>query len=259
MILKGDYRSDILHSNTNVQFMIPDDKEGPYKIVYLLHGIHGGHSSWVNNSMLPVYGKKYNAIFVMPEVGRSFYTDLKYGRKYFTFINEELPVICRKVFNVSTRYEDTAVMGLSMGGYGALRFALSKPGQYSFCAAISPACLYFKHVLKALSKDTSEYLKSGIEAEETLKDLYAIYGDSFEYVPEYDVLELVKNYPADKPKPKIYTTCGTEDSLLKENHKFRDDMKETNFDFTYEEWKGDHDWDFFNEGLKKSLEFWVKE
>lgn len=31
-------------------------------------------------------------------------------------------------------------------------------------------------------------------------------------------------------------------------------MKKLDFDFTYEEWAGDHDWYFFNEALKKALE-----
>ena len=259
MILRGDYSSDILRSTANVQFMLPDEtpeNKKPFKVVYLLHGQHGNHGSWINNSMLPYFGRKYNALFVMPEVGRSFYTDLKYGRKYYTFVSEELPGICRRIFNISTKFEDTAVMGYSMGGYGSLRFALSKPGQYGFCGAISPACLYFTPILDALRKDPLSYKKTGNEAEETLKDIYSIYGDDLEYVPEYDIVELVKNYPADKPKPKIYVTCGDEDFLLKENHKFRDEMKNYSFDYTYEEWQGTHDWDFFNEGLKKSLTVW---
>jgi len=256
MILKGDYSSDILHTTANIQFMIPDNEKGPFKVVYLLHGQHGNNGSWIQNSMLPYYGKKYNAIFVMPEVGRSFYIDQRLGRNYYTFVSEELPLICGRIFNISSRYEDTAVMGYSMGGFGSLLFALSKPGQYAFCGAISPACIYFKPVLDALRNDPSPYLQTGREAEESMKDIRAIYGDNLDYNPNYDIVELVKNYPTGKPKPKIFASCGTEDNLLKENHKFRDEMKNTDFDYTYEEWAGGHDWDFFNAGLKRSLEVW---
>ena len=70
------------------------------------------------------------------------------------------------------------------------------------------------------------------------------------------ILELAKNFPSNKPKPKIYATCGTEDDLLKDNHNFRDEMKNTAFDYTYEEWPGGHDWNFFNESLIKILEVW---
>jgi len=259
MILRGDYMSDILHTTVNISFMIPEKRgDEPYKIAYLLHGLHGNSGTWINNTMLPYYGKDYDAIIAMPEVGRSFYCNQKYGRNYYTFISEELPQICKRIFNISEKREDTAVIGNSMGGYGALRMAFSKPGQYGFCGAISPACLYFGPIVDGLRKDPSAYLKTGREAEETLKDLYSIYGEELGYLPESDVPYLVKNYPTDIPKPKVYVNCGTEDNLLKENHKFREEMKGMSFDFTYEEWSGGHEWDFFNEGLKKTFEFWLK-
>ena len=258
MILKGYYPSEILQTSANIQFMIPEKSKRPFKVVYLLHGMHGSHDSWVDNSMLPYFGKKYDAIFVMPDAARSFYCDLKYGRNYFSYFSEELPKICKNIFDISDRPEDTAVIGYSMGAFGSLLLALGKPGQYGFCGAISTACLYFKPMLDALRKDAPAHIKDNKEAEEILKDLYAIYGEGLEYQPEKDIVELVKRYPADILKPKIYSTCGTEDDLMKDNHKFRDMMKETDFDFTYEEWTGGHDWDFFNEGLKKTLEFWFK-
>jgi len=258
MILRGNYTSEILRSATNIQVFIPEKSAAPFRIVYLLHGLHGNHGSWGDNSMLVHYGKKYNVIFVMPDVGRSFYCDLEHGRKYFSLIADELPQICGKIFNISAKLEDTAVIGYSMGGFGALRLALSRPEQYSFCGAISPACLYFKPLLDTLRENPEPYLKTGAEAQEIYKDQLAIYGEGLKYKPEYDVLELVKNFPNDKPKPKMYVTCGTEDGLLKENHKFREEMKNTNFDYTYEEWTGGHDWEFFNDALRKTLEFWHK-
>jgi S-formylglutathione hydrolase FrmB len=59
--------------------------------------------------------------------------------------------------------------------------------------------------------------------------------------------------------PKIYVACGVQDDLRKENLTFRDEMKNYDFDFTYEEWPGAHDWYFFNDALKKTLEFWYGE
>jgi len=256
MILRGDYFSEILCTTTNIQVLIPDRSGAPFKIVYLLHGLHGNQGTWLNNSMLPVHAKKYNAVFVMPEVGRSFYANQKYGRKYNDYIGVELPQMCRKIFNISAKREDTAIMGCSMGGYGALWFALSKPGAYGFCGAIAPACLNMKQMLEALRADPRPFLKNYPEAEELFSDLRSIYGDGLEYNPDYDVKELVKKFPAATPKPVIYMTCGTEDDLRKENLVFKDEMGNTGFDYTYEEWPGNHEWYFFNEALKKTLEFW---
>jgi len=256
MILRGNFMSEALHMSTNIQALIPEKSGEPFRVVYLLHGLHGDQGTWLDNTMLPVYAKKYNAVFIMPEAGRSFYLNLKYGRKYFNYVNEELPRICRKIFNISSDREDTAVMGCSMGGYGSLLLSLTSPQQFGFCGAISPACLFFKPMLDGVRADPNQLIKHHQEGDELLIDLYATYGDNLEYRKDYDIVELVKNFPSDKPKPRIYAVCGTEDSLRKENVHFSDIMKGTDFDFTYKEWTGDHDWYFFNDALQKTLEYW---
>ena len=256
MILRGNFLSDALHMSTNVQMFIPEKAKEPFRIIYLLHGLHGDQGTWLDNTMIPVFAKKYNAVFIMPEAARSFYLNLKYGRKYFSYVSDELPQVCRKIFNVSSRREDTAVMGCSMGGYGSLLLSLAKPEQYGFCGAIAPACLYFKPILDSARNDPKTILKMSPDGDELFTDLRMTYGDALEYRKDYDIAELVKEFPSAMPKPKIHVTCGTEDNLRKENLLFRDEMKKTDFDFTYEEWTGDHEWDFFNDALKKTLEFW---
>ena len=258
MILRGDYMSETLRTNTNIQIVIPDKFDSPFRIVYLMHGLHGNQGTWLDYSMLPYYAREYNAIFILPEAGRSFYLNLKYGRRYFDYVSDELPEIAKKIFNISAKREDSAVMGCSMGGYAALRLALKKPEKFGFCGAISPACLYFKPMLDALRKDPEPYRQTGPEAEETLTDLYCAYGDDLEYIRDYDISELVKDFPSSCPQPKFYVTCGTEDGLRKENLLFAKQVKNTSLDYTYEEWNGDHEWYFFNEALKKTLEVWYK-
>ena len=147
-------------------------------------------------------------------------------------------------------------MGCSMGGYGALKLALSMPDRFGFCGAISSACIYFKPILESLRTDAASYMKTGAEAVEVVKDMRAIFGDDLKYQPEGDIMELVKNFPANMPRPKIYAACGTEDNLHKENLKFREEMQKTAFDFTFGEWQGCHDWYFFSDALKKALELW---
>ena len=256
MILRGNFISEILHMGTNVQVLIPETAREPFRVVYLLHGQHGEQGTWIDYTMLPYFSKEYNAVFIMPEASRSFYLNFKYGRKYYDYVTDELPKVCKKIFNISAERENTAVMGCSMGGYGSLILALSKPEQYGFCGAISPACIYFKHILDTLKEDPSSYLETGAEAGEIYTDLLSLYGEGLEYKKEYDIIELIKDFPSASPKPVIYTTCGTEDNLRDENLRFRDEMKNTEFNYTYEEWSGGHEWYFFNEALKKTIEFW---
>ncbi len=75
----------------------------------------------------------------MPSAHRSFYTNGRYGHLYFDYITKELPVIVGNFFPASARRRTTYIGGLSMGGYGALKAALSCPEQYAGVAAMSAA------------------------------------------------------------------------------------------------------------------------
>ena len=150
MILRGNIYSSFLKMDTGITILSPNavEESGAYKVVYLLHGLYGDHESWVNNTMLPVYANDYDAVFVMPEAGRSYYTDMKYGYPYFSYLTEELPKIVKSIFNISSKREDTIVIGGSMGGYGALKCALNYPWKYGVCCALSAACLFLGESLE---------------------------------------------------------------------------------------------------------------
>lgn len=65
---------------------------------------------------------QYGIAVVMPEVGRTWYTDTQYDLKHFTFVADKLPAVCRSYFKgMSARREDNMIGGFSMGGYGALK------------------------------------------------------------------------------------------------------------------------------------------
>lgn len=259
MILRGNVFSKILEMQTGITIVTPNElkTDGSYKVAYLLHGLCGSNGDWADFTMLPVYSDNYDVIFIMPEVARSFYTDMKYGAKFFTYITEELPFICKSFFNISSKREDTMVIGGSMGGYGALKCALSKPEQYGVCGAFSSSCLFLKEGLEIQRYDenTEEFKKTKkIFGEQILNDFKAIFGDNLEWNPDYEILELAKKSNEKPHKPKIYTSCGSQDYFRKDNMRFSNEMKKLDFDFTYEEWNGVHDWYFFNEALKKFLE-----
>jgi S-formylglutathione hydrolase FrmB len=259
MLLRGNVYSDVLHLYTGITIFAPDQsqEEGPYKVCYLLHGLHNDQNAWLDSTMLQVFARDYRTMFVLPTVGRSFYTDMKYGYNYFSYVSEELPRIIKRVFNISAGQADTAVIGCSMGGYGALKAALSKPEQYGFCGAISAACLFIREHLDGLRENTDYWLKTGgPEAQALLTDFKAAFGEDLKYSDSIDILKLAEKAAAQAIRPKIYAACGTEDSLRKENLRFKDQIEKLNLDYAYEEWAGAHDWYFFNDALKKALEVW---
>lgn len=248
MLLNGHVFSKELFMETAVTVLFSGafNPAKPYKTVYLLHGVCGRSSDWTDFTMLPHYANLYNAVFIMPEVSRSFYTDMKYGQKFFTYIAEELPEICVKHFNISSKRENTAVMGASMGGYGALKAALAFPRKYSVCCAFAPGCLFMEDYLKMLREDKA--------AEDPFReDLRACFGDEFEWSPDIDLLALAQK--ARGEDLRIFSSCGKDDGLLGINRKFSEKMRNMKLNFTYKELEGGHNWDYFNEALSHGLKF----
>jgi S-formylglutathione hydrolase FrmB len=257
MILRGSVFSQTLAMETGITILVPDgfSRDEPYRVAYLLHGLCGRNGDVVDYSMLPVFARDCHAVFVMPEVARSFYTDMTYGLRYFTYVADELPRICRDVFRISARREDTAVMGASMGGYGALKCALSRPEQYGSCCAFSSACLFLRDFLDGEGQQRDVQALKATYGDQLITDFQAAFGERLASDPRNDLLELARNVSNAAVKPRIYCTCGTEDGFHGDNVRFRDAIAQLNFDVVYEEWAGVHDWTFFNESYRRALQW----
>jgi S-formylglutathione hydrolase FrmB len=257
MVLHGYIDSDVLEQHTGLSVILPAKRDAPCRVVYLLHGIHGNNDDWFVNTDIAKAWEDENIAFICPEVGRSFYVDMEYGPKAFTYVSEELPAICKKAFNISSERENTAVIGCSMGGYGALKIALSKPEAYSFCGAISPAPV-FENLLAKVRKLPEEQIKA------MGKELYSIWhalrlclGEDLRLKPEDDIMQLAQKTDSAPLKPKIYTACGLSDTFHKPSLAFVDAIrKDYHYDLTWEDWAGGHEWTFFGTALKKALKLW---
>jgi putative tributyrin esterase len=70
-------------------------------------------------------------------VDRSFYANEAYGMRFRDFLSAELPERVAQFFRVSPHRADTCVAGLSMGGYGAIRWALREPERFAAAATLS--------------------------------------------------------------------------------------------------------------------------
>ncbi len=241
--------SQNLLTSTWISVVTPNSiNNSPKKVVYLLHGMYGDNESWIDNTPLQSYADEYGIIFIMPEAHNSFYNDTAYGKHYYQYIAYELPELSKSIFNISHKPKDTSIMGLSMGGYGALKIALNNPSNYSLCCSFSGATF------------TKEALTSTImhEDEHKHKLFKSIFGESVNIPDVADIFKLAINSSKNESKPIIYQTCGTEDFLIEYNHAYRDLMNTLDFDYTYEQWAGEHVWDFWAVSLKKTLEKYYK-
>ena len=78
---RGTIRTEALKMKTKLTVIIPDTLQSTdrYPVVYLLHGLSGNTDDWSDGSQVWLLAKAYNLIFVIPEVQRSFYTDMEFG------------------------------------------------------------------------------------------------------------------------------------------------------------------------------------
>ncbi|WP_054957501.1 alpha/beta hydrolase [Paenibacillus dakarensis] len=231
----------ILPQNTTSQIGM-DSRSGSHKhpTLYLLHGLSDDDSIWLRRTSIERYVASLGIAVVMPQVHRSFYTDMEYGGKYWTFISEELPALARSFFPLSDKREDNYVAGLSMGGYGAFKLALRKPEMFAAAASMSGAL----HVAGRFVR------------EDIARDRYLIFGDKPISGTENDLLELLKNIDQiEGSKPKLFQCCGTEDFLYEDNQTFLKACRETSLDLTYTEGPGAHDWQYWDDRIQDVLKW----
>ena len=244
-------RSSVLGKGCNVNVLIPQHYEADgitpggrqtYKVLYLLHGLSDDYSSWMRRTSIERYLGNLDVVAVMPDVDRSFYTDMKYGLKYWTFISEELPALISQMFPVSTRREDTFVAGFSMGGYGALKLALNHPEKFAAAGAMSS-------VTDIISK-FGDPRYQGWQFEN-------IFGSPEEVISKgNDLFTALDKTACQAVKPRIIQICGTEDYLWQDNLKLKSAFEKNSYpDYVFESHPGIHSWDFWDVHIQTILKF----
>jgi putative tributyrin esterase len=223
------------------------EKRAQYATLYLLHGLSDDHTIWLRRTSIERYAAAKNLAVVMPAAGRSFYQDMANGAKYWTFLSEELPALCQQWFPLSARREDNFAAGLSMGGYGAMRLGLGRPGQFAAAASLSGA-LDLARRLREAGREGSRISKA---------EWIGIFGPELNGEgTEADLFTLAQRVSvAPGPKPRLYLCCGTEDELLGDNHAFRQHLDSVNLENTYEEGPGQHEWGYWDRQIQRLIEW----
>lgn len=231
--------SKYLKMNTKLTVILPEEtclKEA--RVLYLLHGLEDDCSGWTRYTAVERYAREYQVAIIIPQVQRSFYTDMEMGLPYFSYVLEELPELCTRFFNISQKRENSFIMGLSMGGYGALKCALHKPTKYSGCAAFSAVT------------DIAERVRNAADAEK--QEFKAIFGMDLQ-VPEDDDLFQLASRINPEYMPELYMACGEEDALYPQNIRFADVLESRGCKIRFEHWKGVHDWIFWDRAVERAM------
>ena len=245
-----NYFSEALGKQTEVYVVLPQkSNDGEIgigsakdadncKCLYLLHGHSDDHTIWMRRTSIERYATVYGICVVMPCGDRSFYTDMKYAMKYYTFVARELPDMICEMFRVSDKREDNFIAGNSMGGYGALKVALKECDRFCAAAALSPVT-----DLKFIQQ-------------ECWMDLFhMIFGDTDEIPQEEQILPLLEEKKDDPNRPRIFLGVGRDDFLYDDSTAFREKMETLDYDFTYWESEGEHNWVFWDACIQYALKW----
>lgn len=224
-----------------VTVIYPDNKFEDLKVLYLLHGYTGNNMDWVLKSDIYKLAIEKEIVVVMPSINNSFYTDMYYGYNYFTYLTKELPEVVENIFKIKHKKENVFIAGLSMGGYGAIKAAFTYPDKYYGAASLSG-------VLDI--KET--YQNTGI----TNSKVIGIFGKGESFTENENVHDLfILSQNLEKEKVKLYISCGTEDFLYHQSIKFKKHLEENKIDFKYYEGPGEHNWQYWNNEIKKVLDY----
>lgn len=241
-LIQCRFTSETLALATSATVILPQKRERNklHKTLYLLHGLSDDDSIWLRNTSIERYASCYGIAVVMPQVHRSFYADMDEGLRYWTFLSEELPRVARDMFPLSDAREDNFVAGLSMGGYGAFKWALRRPEFFAAAASLSGAL--------NMGGTTSD-LALRIDREMRL-----IFGESKAATGENDLLWLLERQArSGREIPALYQCCGTEDYLYPDNLIFRDACRKAGLPLTYEEGPGSHTWEYWDARIQDVL------
>lgn len=217
-----------------------------YPVVYLLHGLSGQFDNWTSRTGLVDYSASYKFIIVTPEGENGWYTDnrTKDGDKYESYIIKELIPHVAKIYRTSESRDHRAIAGLSMGGYGAVKFGLKYPELFvvvgSFSGAVSAARITEKEIPGAIGKSIEAIF--GPAGGETRKS-----NDPFDIV-ERATPETIKKFPF------VYLDCGTEDFLFQSNRMFVDLLLEKKVPHEFRQLPGGHTWKYWDKQVQEFLQ-----
>jgi S-formylglutathione hydrolase FrmB len=147
VVATREFKSFALERQWSYAVYLPDSYETSnlrYPVMYLLHGARGDLNNWIvfgniqsTADALIARGEIPPTIIVMPDAGESWYIDRK--EKMETAVIQDLIRDVEQHFRTVSKREGRLIGGLSMGGYGALRFALKYPEKFAAAALLSPA------------------------------------------------------------------------------------------------------------------------
>ncbi len=246
--------SPSLNSTTKYTIMLPAgyaESTERFPVLYLLHGYSGDHTNWVKLTRLAKYAEHYKYIIVSPDGKNGWYTNsyTASNSKFESAIIEDLIPHIDTHYKTDTSRNSRSIAGLSMGGYGAIKFALKYPSMFFFAGGISPAI--------QVPYSLEDSLFYATRSKGLVKSVQDAFGNvRNETWNRNDVFYLAEEAQQDNA-PYIYLAVGSQDGLTEiigETHRMADTLRKTGIPFEMHETAGGHNWKFWDKEIQIVLQ-----
>lgn len=235
-----------------------DQSTKTYPVVYLLHGYGDTERAWYTSGGLQYYVDQYAGsivpmIFVMPAAYYSYYVNKFSGDyPYMDMLTTELVPTIDSLFRTKKENTSRAVMGYSMGGYGALILPSLHPDVFTVGVPLS---MSFRTDEQYMAEPQDVFnsqwanLFGGHNATglERLTDYYLLHSP-FHYFGEGD--------PSRFDNLKILVDCGDdEESLSITSDALHAYMRDKNIAHEYRVRNGGHSFDYWKKSYPEAFKF----
>ncbi len=260
-LVQMNFESRYLNNNHEISIILPDmprDKTPAefygsgkkYKVLWLLHGTFGDHTDWIRKSNIELYACEKDLIVVMPSALNSNYSDwdeCMMGYKMFSYLTEELMPLIYNWFPASDKREDNFIAGLSMGGGGAIKYAVNHPDKFGAAAILSSA----PRNLHAIDPNDPDPRMKRQQVSFQNAGGFDAYVNSYE-----NTWDKLGELAGKGVLPRLYFACGKNDFLYESFAEFRKYAEKIGLDATFEEIEGyTHEWRFWDLTIQHALTF----
>ncbi|MDR6488759.1 S-formylglutathione hydrolase FrmB [Chryseobacterium vietnamense] len=215
------------------------DMKEKYPLVYLLHGYSENYRQWSQTTDLQKFSDQYKMIIVCPDGFTTWYINSPYdkGSRAEDFFFKELIPKVHKNFSIDKK--NIFISGLSMGGYGAIRYFLLHQDYFNTAGSTSGAFSLDSNIIRNASLQFFNTTRITDDLNKTL--------GSPEEWSQYNISTLLKAYNKGNP---FLIDCGTEDILYPSTIEIRDIADSLKIPITFISQPGNHNTEYW----KKSIE-----
>jgi len=227
------------------------DGKKRYPTVYVLHGLFEGSGFWERRGLASLVeqlwasGELPEMVVVAVDGGNSFFVNGPGGR-YQDLVTGDVVSAIESRYRVVPGRDGRALLGISMGGYAALRIALARPEAFPAVAA---------HSAMLLPKVPTREEGAG---RGQVAAFHRVFGDPIDTELWSQSNPLLLAQKADPRRtPALYFDCGSEDryGLADGNQELHRRLESRGVPHEFALHPGDHGYEYVRSVLARSLRF----